>query len=204
MIKTLTSHFNHSPFKDFMINKTLQQKNKGFTLIEVLVSIFILITAVVVPLTIGSKAFAYSNFVRDQSTASYLAQEAQEFIRLMRDNASLNPSPGGGWADFKSRIANCMFPNGCKFDVRFDGNPNFISIDQCNLKCDVLYKQIAGTYSYTVVPGSNNWFLRTVKTTLVGRNAFERIQVEVTVLWHTNGIDERSFTVTDYLTPWQI
>lgn len=178
----------------------MQQKNKGFTLIEVLVSVFILITAVVVPLTIGSKAYAYSNFVRDQSTASYLAQEAVEFIRLTRDNASLNPSPSGAWVDFKSNISNCMSDDGCQLDVLASS----VSIDQCAEKCDSLYRQNDGTYTYIPVVGSNRWFVRTIKTTLVGKNAFERVQVEVTVLWNTNGIDERSFTVTDYLTPWQI
>lgn len=191
---------SHLQPKDSMINKTMQQKNKGFTLIEVLVSVFILITAVVVPLTIGSKAYAYSNFVRDQSTASYLAQEAVEFIRLTRDNASLNPSPSGAWVDFKSNISNCMSDDGCQLDVLASS----VSIDQCAEKCDSLYRQNDGTYTYIPVVGSNRWFVRTIKTTLVGKNAFERVQVEVTVLWNTNGIDERSFTVTDYLTPWQI
>lgn len=195
--------FSHLQPKDSMINKMTQQKNKGFTLIEVLVAIFILITAVVVPLTIGSKAYAYSNFVRDQSTASYLAQEAVEFVRLTRDNASLNPSPSGAWVDFKSNIDNCMSDEGCQFDVLSGG-----SVDECRGKCDLLYKQEDGQedgkYSYAPVDGSNKWFLRTVKTTLVGKNSFERVQVEVTVLWNTNGIDERSFTVTDYLTPWQL
>ncbi len=186
--------------KDSMINKMIQQKSKGFTLIEVLVAVFILITAVVVPLTIGSKAYAYSNFVRDQSTASYLAQEAVEFVRLVRDNASLNPSPSGAWVDFKSAIDTCMSDSGCQFSVLEDSP----SIDECGGKCDSLYRQAGGTYSYTPVEGSNKWFLRTVKTVVVGKNAFERVQVEVTVLWNTNGIDERSFTVTDYLTPWQI
>ena len=196
----LNSHSNRLQPKDSMINKTVQQKNKGFTLIEVLVAIFILITAVVVPLTIGSKAFAYSNFVRDQSTASYLAQEAVEFVRLTRDNASLNPSPSGGWVDFKSVIDECMNEAGCQFDVL----PSSVSITACNEKCNSLYKQSDGTYSYVAIPESNKWFLRTVKTTLVGRDPLERVQVEVTVLWNTNGIEERSFTVTDYLTPWQL
>jgi type II secretory pathway pseudopilin PulG len=183
-----------------MINKARQQKNKGFTLIEVLVAVFILITAVVVPLTIGSKAYAYSNFVRDQSTASYLAQEAVEFVRLTRDNASLNPSPSGAWVDFKSNVNNCMSDDGCQFDVLASS----FSINGCPGKCDLLYLQADGTYTYTPVSGSNKWFLRTVKTSLVGKDALERVRVEVTVLWNTNSIDERSFTVIDYLTPWQL
>lgn len=188
-----------------MINKPHVQKNKGFTLIEVLVAIFILITAVVVPLTIGSKAFAYSNFVRDQSTASYLAQEAVEYIRLQRDNSSLNASPNGAWNDFKSIISSCMSDlddadlGGCRFDVR-ESYPSLIS---CDGKCPVMYRQEDGTYSYNIESAKS--FLRSVETSVVDPSApTERVRVDVTVYWNTNGIDQRSFEVTDYLTPWQI
>lgn len=188
-----------------MINKIPQNKNKGFTLIEVLVAIFILITAVVVPLTIGSKAFAYSNFVRDQSTASYLAQEAVEYIRLQRDNSSLNPSPNGAWFDFKSIIGSCMSDpddsdlRGCSFDVQ-----NAPSINACDGKCPAMYLDSNGNY-YTYANTSGKWFLRSVETRVEDENTpLERVRVDVTVLWNTNGIDERRFEVIDYLTPWQI
>ena len=188
-----------------MINKTSQNKNKGFTLIEVLVAIFILITAVVVPLTIGSKAFAYSNFVRDQSTASYLAQEAVEYIRLERDNASLQ---GIGWDGFKFRINQCSIgvdldddaPGGCRFDVR-ESSPSIIS---CDGKCPAMYLDSNGNY-YTYANTSGKWFLRSVETRVEGENTpLERVRVDVTVVWNTNGVDERRFEVIDYLTPWQI
>lgn len=187
-----------------MINRKKIAHNKGFTLIEVLVAIFVLITAVVVPLTIGSKAFAYSNFVRDQSVASYLAQEAVEFVRLQRDNASLNPSPNGGWDDFKFVIGNCMVPidntivNGCYFDVR-NQSPTIAS---CGAKCPSMYLQTDGQYTY--VSGTNKAFIRSVQTQVEGSGIFERVRVDVTVSWNTNGISGRSFTVTDYFTPWQI
>lgn len=184
-----------------MINKI--PKNKGFTLIEVLVAIFILITAVVVPLTIGSKAFAYSNFVRDQSTASYLAQEAVEYIRLQRDNASLQ---GLGWDGFKFIIGACMAdPDntdlaGCYFDVQ--ATPS--SIVLCDGKCPSMYLDSNGEY-YTYTNTSGKWFLRSVETQVEGAGTpLERLRVDVTVLWNTNGVDERRFEIVEYLTPWQI
>lgn len=189
-----------------MTNKSQLQKNKGFTLIEVLVAIFILITAVVVPLTIGSKAFAYSNFVRDQSTASYLAQEAIEYIRLQRDNASLNPALG--WSAFKFSMSNCMYElddtdfGGCWFDTQ----DQTVSINSCDGKCPPLYRQESdGTYKYGDSFVSNKYFRRSVETFVLDENTpLERLQVEVTIIWNTNGINQREFTVTDYLTPWQI
>jgi type II secretory pathway pseudopilin PulG len=188
-----------------MINKTSQNKNKGFTLIEVLVAIFILITAVVVPLTIGSKAFAYSNFVRDQSTASYLAQEAVEYIRLQRDNASLQYDGfNNPWEVFKSAVGNCMSDpddsdlGGCYFNVQ-TSSP---AITSCDGKCPSMYLDSNGYYTY--VDTSGKWFLRSVETQVVGSGALERLRIDVTVLWNTNGVDERRFEIVEYLTPWQI
>ncbi|MFZ2151799.1 MAG: type II secretion system protein [Minisyncoccia bacterium] len=184
-----------------MINKKILQQNKGFTLIEVLIAIFILITAVVVPLTIGSKAFAYSNFVRDQSAASYLAQEAIEFVRLARDNTSLG---GGGWTDFKLLVGTCLANpddtnyEGCYFNAQ-EVSPSFA---KCDLECPSLYQQADGTYIYDV--SSNKAFVRSVEILIEGEGTpLERARVDVTVFWTTNGITERIFEVTDYLTPWQ-
>lgn len=180
-----------------MINKIPQNKNKGFTLIEVLVAIFILITAVVVPLTIGSKAFAYSNFVRDQSTASYLAQEAVEYIRLQRDNASLQALPfTDAWESFSVKVKDCD-SDGCTVDVEND------SIKLCESACGALYVQPSGKYGYTASSLSKG-FTRTVKVTFEGVGALRRAKVSVDVAWNTNGIDKRNFEVIDYLTPWQI
>lgn len=204
-----------------MINKILQNKSKGFTLIEVLVAIFVLITAVVVPLTIGSKAFAYSNFVRDQSTASYLAQEAMEYVRLLRDNASLNPSPtSGAWGDFKSAVSSCATnpsdkSGGCHFVV--STNFSKTDIQQCSESngglgqfddrsggCPAMFLQEDGTYTYDQVGGRA--FVRKVQTYVENEGSpnLERMRVTVTLSWNTNGISDRSFSIVNYLTPWQI
>ena len=58
---------------------------RGFTLLETFVAITILMFAVVGPLTIVSKALNASYDSRDQITAFYLAQDAIEYIRNVRD-----------------------------------------------------------------------------------------------------------------------
>jgi len=204
-----------------MTNKMQQNKNKGFTLIEVLVAIFVLITAVVVPLTIGSKAFAYSNFVRDQSTASYLAQEAMEYVRLLRDNASLNLSPtNDAWNNFKQSVSNCNSGpadtnRGCHFLVDYEdystteiqqcleSSGNSAEVTGASSGCPTMFLQEDGTYTYG--PGSGRSFVRTIQTFVEGSGTpLERMRVTVTLSWNTNGINERNFSVINYLTPWQI
>ncbi len=183
-----------------MINKLLVygQRQSGFTLIEVLIAIFILITAVVVPLTIGSKAFTYSHFVRDQSVASYLAQEAMEYIRLQRDDAFVDYSigPSSPWENFKGSVSSCGSSGGCIVDVYEK------EITACGSVCPPIFLQADGQYLYS--PVSSKSFVRTVKVTFSGSGVFERARVEVNVSWNTNGVDTREFSVINYLTSWQI
>ncbi len=58
-------------------------QHKGFTLIETFVAITVLMIAVLGPMTLLSRALQESRYLRDQMTASYLAQEG---VELMIDN----------------------------------------------------------------------------------------------------------------------
>lgn len=60
------------------MNNKFIMKNKGFTIIETLVAITILMIAVAGPLTIAQKSLMASIYARDQIVASYLAQEVME------------------------------------------------------------------------------------------------------------------------------
>ncbi len=64
-------------------------KERGLTLVETLVAISILTIAVVGPLGIIAQALHTSYYTRDQMTAYYLAQEAIEYVRNLRDNQSI-------------------------------------------------------------------------------------------------------------------
>lgn len=81
-----------------MINKT----KKGFTLIETLVAITILATAIAGPLTIAAKSFMAATVVKDRITAFYLAQDAIEYIRWKRDT---NRLAGAAWL---TGLTNCI------------------------------------------------------------------------------------------------
>lgn len=65
---------------------------RGFTILETLVAISILVLALTAPLAIVAQALRSSYYARDQVTAYYLAQEAIEFLRNKRDNAGLQSS----------------------------------------------------------------------------------------------------------------
>lgn len=58
---------------------------KGFTLIETLVATAIIVTATAGPLSLAGQSFAQANYIKDQITATYLAQEGLEIMRNIRD-----------------------------------------------------------------------------------------------------------------------
>jgi hypothetical protein len=76
-------------FLKFKFNKDGKNKASGLTMVETLVAISILTIAVIGPLGIIAQALHTSYYTRDQMTAYYLAQEAIEYIRNLRDEQSI-------------------------------------------------------------------------------------------------------------------
>lgn len=91
------------------------QPQKGFSLVETLVAITILLLALVGPMTIAADGLQNTFFAREQTTAFYLAQEAVEFVRYTRDNAAI-----AGNSFFDSLPAACDPSNsdGCGVEMR--------------------------------------------------------------------------------------
>lgn len=85
---------------------------RGFTILETLVAISILIIAITAPLAIIAQALRSSYYARDQVTAYYLAQEAVEFLRNKRDNTGLQGNLGSeDWLESFMAYANPGSPD---------------------------------------------------------------------------------------------
>ena len=94
--------------------------NKGFTLIELVISIFVLSIAVIGVYSVFSAMLILTSDSADRLVAIYLAQEGAEIIRNMRDNAWLANEERDAWLD---KIAPPNGPNctsGCKADFTTD------------------------------------------------------------------------------------
>ncbi len=67
---------------------TNKNNKKGFTLIETFVAITVLVIAVLGPMTLLSRALQDSRYIKDEVTATFLAQEGVELVINDRNQGS--------------------------------------------------------------------------------------------------------------------
>ena len=75
-------------------------KNTGFTLVETLVAITVLTLALGGPMALATRSIKDSLASRNKVVAFYLAQEAIEYVKNVRDSNFLYKISGGGAGDF--------------------------------------------------------------------------------------------------------
>lgn len=175
--------------------KTTFKTTQGFTLIETLVAITILMISVVGPLTIASKGVTAAAVSKDQVVASYLAQDAMEYLKNMRDDALLADSTNG-WSNFLTSSSylgfggyNCGSGSTCGIETSptsggLYSQGNLVPcnvMSHCNLYTDSTY----GFYTHNT--GSNNLPTKFNRTFLITQEAFagfpNAATLTVTVSW---------------------
>ncbi|MEW5908139.1 MAG: type II secretion system protein [Patescibacteria group bacterium] len=167
-----------------------QRLKKGFTLLEVMVAILILMSVIIVPLEIASKSIKTMRISKDRIIAFYLAQEALEYIRNKRDTNWIQGNTGNQWLKGTNP---CQGANGCYIDVIND------SLSPCGGSCPrIRYSSANNRYDYdaasTLTP-----FQRVIKRTDLGGNAETRITV--TVSWNDAG-QTNSVILEGHLNNW--
>ncbi|MCX6764536.1 MAG: prepilin-type N-terminal cleavage/methylation domain-containing protein [Candidatus Nealsonbacteria bacterium] len=151
-------------------------KNKGLTLIEVIISLFLLTMGVMGTFVILQKIIGYGSLISSRLTAAYLAQEGIELVRNARDTYWLDESID--WSpDFLEDINFCSSAgNGCKIDYNDSDFSNYNDWDY--LKID------SGFYNYD--SGVNTKFKRKI-TIDVGASSQDTLKVIVEVSWQDKG-----------------
>lgn len=172
----------------------------GFTLIETLVAVLLLSTAIAGPLTIASKGLSTSLIAKDQIGAFNLAQDGMEYIRFARDTNKLS---GGNWitgggAGSSVNLTACVSATGCYVDSLQS------TVNACGSTCPILnFDSTNHYYSYTAGSASTQRYIRTITiATPVGGNNGEAT-VTVVVQWQSAGGITRSVTLRENVFDWQ-
>ena len=167
----------------------------GFTLVETLVAITILLLVIIGPLTISSSSVRSTAFASEQVIAFFLAQEGAELIQKTRDefvlenlkNPASRPNP---WADFSNQNGSlrlCYAASGCNLSMNTDANgslsnPRSCSAqDSCVLNLDTTSTVSRARYNSVTIGG------RTVYTRRVQLRLVSASEVSVTsiVTWRS-------------------
>ncbi len=174
----------------------------GFSIVETIVAIAILSVAVIAPLTLAQRSLHSSIYARDEVTAFYLAQEAIEYVRYVRDSNNLSGrSQSANWLNG----LNVCINNDCGFDVNTgavvdcnhdheddDGEGNVTNND-CQLTFNPnngLYGNDRNNSGAPNAPAKNSQFKRKINIAKVSRTGDPHYaaDVAVTVSWSTGKI----------------
>lgn len=171
------------------------KKNKGFTIIESLVAITILILAITGALSAMQIGISSYIFSKNEISAFYLAQEGFEQIRNLRDENSLK---GQSWLTAISASVGdpCYFGNVCIVDTVAN------TLTRCSGgagSCPVLRQNAStGFFGYDA-----SWpttvFRREIVLTSINAN---EVSILVTVDW-SKGVVNRQFRARENIFNWQ-
>jgi prepilin-type N-terminal cleavage/methylation domain-containing protein len=171
-------------------------KRKGFTLVEAMVAISILSLAITGPLVIAQKGIASAIYARDQITAFYLAQEAVEYVRDVRDTNRITKS---AWLN---GLSSCVDNGGgqrCTIDVR----TSTVAACPSNICTQISFDPATGFYGYGAGAGNASQFTRTVSIDSRGdttNSPAKEAVISVSISWNTTLFSPpRVFTIKEYI-----
>jgi Tfp pilus assembly protein PilV len=136
----------------------------GFSLVETLVAITILLLVIVGPMSISSSVSRSTSYSSDQVIASFLAQEGAELVQKARDDLQLQYYAGEvstPWDDFastdsSSRYSDCFESDGCGLYLINSTDQLVDAIDCGSSRCRVFLRGKANLDSYTHRQGSGS------------------------------------------------
>lgn len=164
----------------------IKSKNTGFTLLEVIMAIFILTVGIGGSFALIQQTISTASMVRSRLIATYLGQEGIEIVRNIRDNnwleqrESLQTPPLPAWND---GMGGCQGPtNCCEGDYETDMPPSKTPLDPV-AGCDfdnLNYLNIDSGGFYSYLSGTQTKFKRKILIEPIEEN---KMKVVTIVQW---------------------
>ena len=192
-----------------IFNTCPKNQQSGFSLVETLVSITILLIVITGPLSISSQAAKSTSFSSEQVVAFFLAQEGLEIAQKGRDDFILRnflekepvEDPNFYYTPWSSyfidttsfgKFRHCFHGNGCPLEIITNATGEVKTpTNNCgnNLaNCKLYYNQNGDRSRYTYTPGTetNPSYTRVIRfQPVVGA---DQIRVTSEVTWRTGSL----------------
>lgn len=177
----------------------MQNNNQqsGFTLVETLVAITILLLVITGPMSISARAAKSTSFSSEQVVAFFLAQEGAEIAQKGRDDILLAnfTNPTTAWNTFTNTsgtFQHCFGANGCGLELNTNAagtlkNPVNCSGTSCTLYVDSNTANTRSRYTHTSSGNTATSYLRVIKMQKYGER---EVKVTSTVYWRTGSQKE--------------
>ncbi|MFT5849697.1 MAG: prepilin-type N-terminal cleavage/methylation domain-containing protein [Patiriisocius sp.] len=172
--------------------------NQGYSLVEVLVAIAILLLSLVGPLAIASKSLQSTYYSREQTTAIFLAQEGVAAFYAARNDHALeffNGDIADAWTWTSDSSLNNCYTNGCNLD--FASSDPLSNIESCSTaaNCTLFFNASANRSQYNITSGDTTQYRRII---VLDQSNPGEMTVESTVYWNAQLFNntEQSVTLT--------
>jgi type II secretory pathway pseudopilin PulG len=184
-----------------MISYVQKKRLEGFTLIETLVAVSLMVIAIVAPMSLVSQSLTTAYYARDQVAAYSLAQEGIETVRAVRDGNILSNATQGTSYDL---LLNIPINQDFTADARIAGGTGLVS---CGIGvCPLLQVDTTNTLYGYQAGWNDTKFRRTLNAKYVGpatlNGGQDEIRVTVTVTWETATGRTRSFKMYSNMYRW--
>jgi len=195
-------------------NLKYKKNQSGFSMIETLVAIFILLIAVTGPMVFAQNALQSAFYARDQITAFYLAQDAIEYVKNRRDHNMLD-NVGTGPNRWLNGLSDCVNASGfetnsCSIDTVNGTNGEGV-VTSCNFGGTVgclgdtpendVHLLVDSNGYFNTNSGDDSLFSREIYITEIdpGKEA----EIVVRIRWSSHGtIGYREITVVENFYNW--
>jgi prepilin-type N-terminal cleavage/methylation domain-containing protein len=166
----------------------IHKAQQGFSLIEALVAITILLIALIGPMTISSSASKSTSFSSEQVTAFFLAQEGAELAQKARDDFFLS---GGNWSSFTNpsgTYGSCFASGGCDLTINTNLTGTLAVTNcgtlSCALTLNTVTNNLRARYTHSGGVATNPVFTRKITMVQDSVNTNE-VKVISLVTWRT-------------------
>jgi type II secretory pathway pseudopilin PulG len=164
------------------------KSKRGFTLIEALIAISILIIGIVSSFILVTRALYNTNIIQDRLTASFLAQEGLELVRQIRDSNYLNKINGGS-INWDNNLAPGTYRISFENGLEKIQSPN---------EAQLYFHDDSGLFNYISSDGKLTSFSRKIN---IEQISSDELKITTIINWQTKG-SEYTIQVEDHLFNW--